>query len=254
MRGPASICSVGMARIGLGVVLHRFERDLGLQAVGFLVERAHALQPLADARLRHRLPGVDQPAAELGGPRDLLLVHFEVPFEHRCCEARTGAGVDLEVNVDLLVVLVGLPIEYGTHLSLEQAVAFQQALLVFDSRLQLLVGERLSEVELRRVFQLTGVGRTGDVARRAQVADEPTVAGDEHDGAPVAIGLGIHLDVGIAPGGEQAVDAGAHLRDVERGVHLEGQDVVQLGGFERLPAGLELNVADHQAFELLVLG
>ena len=38
------------------------------------------------------------------------------------------------------------------------------------------------------------------------------------------------------------------------GVHLEGQDVVQLGGVERLPAGLELNVADHHAFKLLVLG
>ena len=140
--------SVGNGAVGLRIVLHRFERDLRLQPVLLLVERAHAVERLPHAGLRHRLPGVDQPAAEFRGGQDARRVHLQVARQHRCGEAGTRSALDAEADVDLLVVGRGLPIEERLDAGAKQAVAFEQALLRGDSLLQLRVGVGFAQVEI----------------------------------------------------------------------------------------------------------
>src|ERR1035441_4653408 len=92
----------GLRRVGRGIVLHAFERDLGLQTIVFLIEGADAFQGLLDAGLRHGLPGVDDPAAEFGGGEDAFGVELEIAEEQRGGEAGAGAARDIEADVDLL--------------------------------------------------------------------------------------------------------------------------------------------------------
>ena len=77
IRGPASMCRVGW-RYWFRIVLHGFQRDVRFQAVFVLIQPAHAIQSLADARLRHGLPGMDDPAAEFRGSQDNVGIEFHV--------------------------------------------------------------------------------------------------------------------------------------------------------------------------------
>lgn len=87
-------------------------------------------------------------------------------------------------------------------------------------------------------MELSGLRRTGELAGDADIADEPTVGGNEPDNHAIAlaivVGLGIHLNVGVAAGGEEALNARPDVGHAERLVYAERQDVMQLGRLERL--------------------
>ena len=209
--------SVGIAWLVSGVVADRLQRDLGLQPVLLLVERADTVEGLADAHLGHRLPGVDQPAAEFGGGQDAPLIDFQVAREHRCGEIRPASAIDVEPDVDLLVVAGQSPDRSRTWIWLWKRPLFSSrrcwsAIGALDGGFD----EWLAEPEVGGVLDLADAGRAGDVARHGDAADEPAVLGHEGEDHAVAIGLRIGLDVGIAAGGEETVDGGAHVGHAER--------------------------------------
>jgi hypothetical protein len=103
------------------------------------------------------------------------------------------------------------------------------------------------------VLPLVGVGRAVDGADVAYGTDEPTVFGDEGDGDAAVIRLCVHLDIGIAAGGEEAVDAGADGGDVQGLADFQGKNFVEFCGFEGLSLGTELDVGDLEGCVFLVL-
>lgn len=98
----------GLRGVGGGIVLHGFERDLGLQAVVLLVKGTNAFQGLLDAGLRHGLPSVQNPAAEFGGGEDAFGRELEIAQEHGSGEVGARTACDIEADIDLLVGIVML--------------------------------------------------------------------------------------------------------------------------------------------------
>src|ERR1035441_6767898 len=158
----------GLRRVGRGIVLHAFERDLGLQAIVFLIERADAFQALLDAGLRHGLPGVDDPAAEFGGGEDAFGVELEIAEEQRGGEAGARAAGDIEADIDLLIGIVML--EKGPDVAEEEAIAFEEALLAGLGLLELGLGIGLAEIEAGDAFKLGGTRRAGEAAGDGDIA------------------------------------------------------------------------------------
>ena len=54
---------------------------------------------------------------------------------------------------------------------------------------------------------------------------------------PPLIRLGIHLDIAIAAGGEEALDAGAHHGHAQRLIALQRQNFEELGALSGCSAG-----------------
>ncbi len=197
---------------------------------------------------------MNDPTAEFGGGEDAAGVELEVAGEHGHAEDGAAAGVHFEADIHQLMGAGGFPIEDRAEAAAEEAVAFEEAPLIIDGVDHQVVGVALAEVEAAGVFELSGAGRAGDIAEGGDIADEPACFGDEDDGDAVAIGPGIHLHVGVAAGGEEPFDAVAHGAHAEGLVHLEGENLVELGGFEGLAPGIELDVANRQPLEFGGLG
>ena len=67
------------------VEFHAVQRDFGLQAVGLQVKGADSIQRLAHARLGHRLPGMNDPPAELGGAENPVRIHLGIARPAQVC-------------------------------------------------------------------------------------------------------------------------------------------------------------------------
>ena len=206
----------GNGAIRSRVVADGFQRDLGFQPVFVLVQRADAVQALAEARLGNRLPGVDHPAAEFQGGENLRGIHLEIARQDGRAEAGAGPALHVEADVHLLEAGAGQEVESGPDLGGVQAVASEQPPLAGHGLLDEGVGEGSAQVETRRVLELPGVGRGGDMAYRRNVPHEPTVPGEEDDGDAVRGRPRIHLDIRVAAGGEEALDGRAHLGYAQR--------------------------------------
>ncbi len=63
---------------------------------------------------------------------------------------------------------------------------------------------------------------------------------------PPGVALGIHLDIGVAAGGEQALDGLADIRHAQGAVDFKRQQVVQFGRVERLLGRIEADGGDGE--------
>ena len=77
-------------------------------------------------------------------------------------------------------------------------------------------------------------GGSSTLPADGNVADEPAVRGDELDDHAVVVRLGVHLNIGVAAGGEQPLDAGAHHGHAQRLVALQRQNLEEFGALQGL--------------------
>ena len=124
----------------------------------------------------------------------------------------------LEADVDLLISRRGLPIEERLDARTKEAVAFEQALLAGNAPLQLGVGVWLAQVEIAWRSRVgPALGGLETLPATEIDADEPAVLRDESVSAtPSRYGSRVHLDIGVAAGGEEALDA-ARTSDMRSG-------------------------------------
>src|SRR5205085_370252 len=195
-----------------------------------------------DAQLCDWLPGIEDPPPELGGGNDPGRLHFQVTNQHRWAETGTGPAADFKSYVHLLVGTIVL--ENRLQMAAVEAVALQQPGLAVHSLLQSRGCVGLAKVEPRSILELAGVGRVRDAGYR-DAADKPTVPGHEGEDDAIGAGRGIHLDIRVPAGGEQAVDAGAHHSPAQRLTGLQRQDLEKFGGLQRLLLRIELNVENR---------
>ena len=93
------------------------------------------------------------------------------------------------------------------------------------------------------------MGGLEDRARDRDMPDEPAALGQKADDHPVPVRFRIHLDIRIAPRCEKPFHTGAHVGGGERFSGFEGQDTVDVAGFERLFGRFELDGDDSFSFE-----
>ena len=103
MRGPASMCSVGIAWLVSASYCMDSRDDLGLQPVLLLVS---VRTPSSPCRTRVCVIGFH---VWISQRRNLVavstrsLIHLQVAGQHRRCEMGAAAAIDFEADVDLLV-------------------------------------------------------------------------------------------------------------------------------------------------------